>query len=390
MPAITCVRAVTMAGAAPMEKMRVIMCLLLVSAGAVAQETTIEQLFRAAVDAQQHGEFETAVRDYRRLLKMQPDLTGARANLGAALVHLGRFDEAIPEYQAALKADPNNSAIGMNLSLAYYKKGDYRSSAAELNTLHTAQPGDLRVATLLADCYSKLGEDSRAVTTLAPFETSHAGDLDLDFVLGSALTRTGKPIDGASLLEEVGAKGNSADAYLLAGSALLKANEKARALEDLQAAARLNGALPGLLTQLGIAEEGNGDNTQAEKDLRRALASNPSDFEATVHLGGILYGRRELDQARIYIERALKLRPSSTFATYEMALLESASGNIEAAVTGLEKVVKGDPQWLEAHVQLAALYYKLRRPADGLRERQIVDRLTAEQQREGPHAAPQL
>lgn len=369
--------------------MRLFVCAVILSFSALAQNPSVEQLFRAAVEAQQHGDFPTAVRDYRQLLQLQPDLADARANLAAALVHLGRFEEAIPEYRTALEADPNNNAIRLNLALAYYKKADYRSSATELSTLHAAQPNDTRIATLLADCYSKLGEDSHAVATLAQLQPAHRDDLDIAFVLGSALARTGKTAEGAALLERVAKQGNSADAYLLAGSALLKMNEKARALEDLQAAARISPNLPGLLTQLGIAEEGNGDDAQAEKDLRQALESNQDDFEATVHLGGILYARRDLDRARIYIERALQLQPSSTFAIYEMALLKSVTGNVDAAVADLEKVVKADPQWLEAHVQLAALYYKLHRPADGLRERQTVDRLTAGQQRQGPHPSPQ-
>jgi tetratricopeptide (TPR) repeat protein len=364
--------------------MRLLVCAILLSCGARAQNASLEQLFRSAVEAQQQGDFTTAVQEYRQLLQIQPDLPDARANLGAALVHLGRFDEAITEYRAALKSDPNNSAIRLNLALAYYKKGDYQPSAAELTAIHGSQPNDTRVATLLADCYSKLGDDARAVATLAQIQPTHPGDLDMAFVFGSALTRTGKAAEGAALLERVGKQGNSADAYLLAGSTLLKLNEKSRALGDLEAAMRLNPDLPGLLTQLAIAEEGSGDNARAENDLRKALAANPNDFEAAIHLGGILYTRRDLDQARIYIQRALQLQPSATFAIYEMALLEGADGHVDAAVADLEKVVKADPNWLDAHVQLAALYYKSHRPADGLRERQIVERLTAEQQRQGP------
>ncbi len=71
-----------------------------------------------------------------------------------------------------------------------------------------------------------------------------------------------------------------------------------------------------------------------------------------------------------------------------MALVKSASGQVDGAVTDLETVVKHDPNWLEAHVKLAALYYKLHRPADGLKERQIVERLTAGQQKEGFPGTP--
>jgi hypothetical protein len=45
---------------------------------------------------------------------------------------------------------------------------------------------------------------------------------------------------------------------------------------------------------------------------------------------------------------------------------------------------KGDPNWLEPHVELAPLYYKLHRPEDGQRERDLVDQIQAKQQQAGP------
>ena len=71
-------------------------------------------------------------------------------------------------------------------------------------------------------------------------------------------------------------------------------------------------------------------------------------------------------------------------ARYEMAMLKSAQQNYEGAVHDLEGVVKDDPHWLEPHVELASLYYRLHRPTDGAKERQIVEQLTADQQAQGP------
>ena len=64
--------------------------------------------------------------------------------------------------------------------------------------------------------------------------------------------------------------------------------------------------------------------------------------------------------------------------------MEKALAQPEAAVADLEEAVKIRPDWLEAHVQLAALYFQVHRTADGARERQIVDRLSAEAQKAGP------
>ncbi|HEX3681682.1 MAG TPA: tetratricopeptide repeat protein [Bryobacteraceae bacterium] len=368
--------------------MRVVVCALVISCCALAQEANVERLFKSAVEAQQRGDLAAAIREYQQLLQVRPDALDARVNLAVALVRLGRFDEAIDEYRLALTIQPGNTAVRRNLALAYYKKGDFASALHEFDSLHRAAPGDARVAVLLADCYSRLGNNDEAITLLTPFEEAHPDDMDTAYVLGSALMQAGKLRKGAALLEQVGQRGKSADAYLMAGKARLKLNEFVQGRQDLEGAARLDTSLPGLFTALGIAKEQTSDEQGAESDLRKALASNPADFDANLHLGGILYGRRDLDHARPYIERALHIDPSSLFAHYELALCESAAGELEAAAADLEKVVQGDPKWLQAHVELAALYYKLRRPADGLKERQIVDRLTAEQQEQGPPRPP--
>ena len=46
-------------------------------------------------------------------------------------------------------------------------------------------------------------------------------------------------------------------------------------------------------------------------------------------------------------------------------------------------------QFTEAHVSLSIAYYRLKRPADGKRERDIVQRLTAEAQAKQPGAKAQ-
>jgi len=59
------------------------------------------------------------------------------------------------------------------------------------------------------------------------------------------------------------------------------------------------------------------------------------------------------------------------------------TGKYAEAATTLEELEKGDPKWLDPHVELAALYYKLHRPDDGQRERDIVNRLRTASKRKG-------
>jgi lipopolysaccharide biosynthesis regulator YciM len=84
------------------------------------------------------------------------------------------------------------------------------------------------------------------------------------------------------------------------------------------------------------------------------------------------------------LELALQLQPNSPMAQLQMAKLNSMTGKYAEAATALERLEKLDPSWLDPHIELAAIYYKLHRPEDGQRERDIVQQIEAKQQQAGP------
>lgn len=347
-------------------------------------QTSSDQLLRAAIEAQVRGDYNAAIRDYRRVLRLQPNMVEAKVNLAAALVHVGQFDEAISLYRAVLPTIPEKNAVQLNLALAYFKKGDFENARQQLELLHQAQPNRVQVATLLAAALVELNKPDQAVTVLQPLEEANSKNLDLKYALGTALIKSGKPREGVARVEEVADSGHSADAYLLAGKTLLDLNENERGRRDLDAALNLDPRLPGIQTLAGKARDKTGDKQAAESAFREALRIKADDFEANLYLGATLEERRELEEAKIYLDRALKLKPGDSMARYESAMLESMMGHYEVAARQLEQLTKDDPNWLEPHVQLAAIYYKLHRSEDGARQRQIVERITAEQQQKGP------
>lgn len=343
-----------------------------------------DQLLNRAIDAQQRGDYDAAIRDYRELLALRPAMVEAKVNLGAALVHQGQYDAAIEMYKSALPQLAQKNAVVMNIALAYYKKQDFNAAREQLLVVHRAQPEDVRTAILLGDTEVKTGKAAEAVSVLEHFETINIQNLDFEFVYGSALVNAGKRRDGVAWLEKAAVAGNMADAYMLAGATLLKINEFQQARNDLETALRLDPRLPGLYTLIGTARDKTFDVAGAEAAFREAIKANPDDFDANLYLGAILCKRRDLDEAKPYLNHALQLNPASSMARYEAAMLKSTSGQYAEAVEDLERVVKEDPTWLEPHVELATLYYKLHRTEDGANERKIVEKLTAEQQKQGP------
>lgn len=307
-----------------------------------------------------------------------------RANLGAALAHEGRFDEAIAEYHKALSSAPDNEQIRMNLALAYYKKGDLENARSEFEEVRKSEPTNTQLAILLGDSEVRLGQASAAAAMLTPLEAENAANPDFEYVLGTALIHAGSRREGAERLDKVAEKTQSADAYLLAGSTFMDLNEFARARTDLEAALRLNPNLPRVYALVGMARDLDGDATAAEPALRKALDHHADDFDANLYLGAILVKRRDMGEAKPYLDHAVQLKPDSPTAHYEIAMWESLSGQYDLAAKELEALVKANPDWLQPHVELANVYYRLHRPADGAKERAIVARLNAQQQSEGP------
>ncbi|HUA16423.1 MAG TPA: tetratricopeptide repeat protein [Verrucomicrobiae bacterium] len=363
--------------------MRLILVLVLFVSVSSAQQDPA-RLLNDAIQAQQRGDYESAITQYRKLLEVRPDNIEAKVNLGACLSHVGRYDEAVATYRSVLGALSNKNMVLLDLGLAYYKKGDLGNARDQFAALHQSQPGNIQAAILLADTETKLGVAESAVNMLQPLEAANAANPDFDYELGLAMIKSGRRREGIPRVEKAGQLGHSGDAYMLAGATLLDLNEYEPARHDLEAALQLSPRLHGLHTLVGVARDKTGDQKAAEPAFRQALQENPDDFEANLYLGALLYKQRHLDEARIYLDRAVKLRPDDSMARYESAMLKSTSGDYAAAAAELEGVIKDNPDWLEPHVELTSLYYKLHRPADGAKERAIVDRLTAAQQAKGP------
>ena len=339
---------------------------------------------RKGIAAQQHGDVKTAIEEYRKALAVRPELAEARANLGAALAAAGQFDAAIEEDTRALDVAPDKSAVRMNLALAYYKKGDFKHAQPVFAAVHAARPNDIAAAMLLGYTDIKLEKGAEAVDLLTPLEPGHESNMDLEYVLATALIQAGREVEGLQRMEKVAKATRSADAYVIAGSTRLHRREFHEARADLDAAIELDPSISGLYTMAGQARDALGDLDAALPAFQAALRADPQDFTANLYLGTMRLKEHDFESARPLLELALQLQPQMPQARLQMAKLNAMTGkNAEAAAT-LEDLEKADPNWLDPHIELAPIYYKLHRPEDGQRERDIVQQIEAKQQNAGP------
>jgi Flp pilus assembly protein TadD len=362
------------------------LAVLCFSAAAWGQQAGSEAALREAVQLHQSGDLQGAIREYRAYLKQVPDSVMARSNLGAALSRLGRYEEAIHEYRQALAKESGNLPVRVNLALSYYKTAQLPEAVAELTKVVGVQPGNRQAVFLLADCDLQLGLNDKVIELLAPLEKATPDDKALIYLLGTAYIRDKQPARGQLLVDRILRDGDSAEARLLLGTTKMNAQEFNEALSDLQKAVELNPKLPDVYSYYGLALLATGDMAGASDAFRKELESNPNDFVSNLQLGVVLKQDQRFDEARASFERALRVRPGDPGVRYQLATLDLSAGKLDLACAQLEKLTRETPQFVEAHVSLATVYYRLKRKVDGDRERELVLKLNAENQARQPGA----
>jgi tetratricopeptide (TPR) repeat protein len=359
---------------------------LLLSSGlaAFAQSDPAEQILKQAIGLHQSGDIAGAIQAYRTYLSKHPDSLIALSNLGAAYARSGRYTDAIAEYTRALRLQPGNMPVELNLALAYYKIGQAERAAPILEKVHNAAPQELQPTMLLADCWLALGKDNAVAALLTPLAEQRPDDLGVAYMLGTALVRDKQITRGQIVIDKILRNGDSAEARLLLGTTKLNVSDFSGALEDLTKAVQLNPKLPDVYSYYGIALLRTGDAKGAADAFRKELAGNPNDFNSNLQLGVLLKLDENYDEALRYLRRALDARPGDIGVRYQLASIDFSQGKVEEARAALEDITRESPSFTEAHVTLATVYYRLRRKADGDRERATIQKLNAAAQEKQP------
>lgn len=351
----------------------------------LAQSTSDpQQLLKEAVELHQAGKLDDAIRDYRLLLDRYPNIAAVHSDLGAALAGQGRYGEAIEEYKKALALQPLPQ-VRLNLGLAYYKAGRLRLAIEAFEKVHAEVPGDSKPVLLQADCHLRLGENKKVIELLTPQEEKDPDNLALTYMLGTALVRDNRAEKGQLLINKIMGKGDSAEARMLVGTTKLMLNDFSGALTDLQKAVELNPELPDAYAYYGAALVASGDQEGAKDAFGKALTQDPNNFDANLRMGFLLRNDDKYEEALGYLRHALEIRPGDFGVRYQIGAVELSMGRLPEAQSDLESLVKEAPNFTEAHVSLATLYYREKKKEEGDRERAIVDKLTAQsrQQTEG-------
>ncbi|HZT59025.1 MAG TPA: tetratricopeptide repeat protein [Pyrinomonadaceae bacterium] len=295
----------------------------------------------------------------------------SRAELGEALLESGLVEESTKELTAATALDPSNADAVIALARGYLKLKDIRSAGRTLESAVARGLDPAPVYAALADVYEAGGYTEHAIPAmrLAIARDPHNELYRLRY--GILLNDTKAPEAAVIRLKEALQEfPNSSRLWLALGIAEQSDGKNEDAQKSFERSLSLDSASAPALAYLGSTYAERGQYAEAVSFYERAIAADPKLSVPYFLAADALLKQPETDAPRVekYLARAIELDPNFAEAHLALARLDVRAERWPEAAAEFERAIKLDPQSAEAHYQLARVYVRLKRTDEAQRE----------------------
>ncbi len=333
-----------------------------------------------ALDALKVNDPETASREYRAALQLDPTNIDARANLGVISYMQRNYADAADDLRQVLRQDPTLWKMEALLGLCEKRLGHLPSARTDLEDAfpHLAEPKlKIQAGLELAELDYQVGDLGRSADVINTLWQLDPKNVD---VLYSAY-RTYSDLAGSALNALALSAPDGDRMHLIIAEHLINEGDRDGAIVQYRKVLQLAPQLPGAHFELGEAllqkSKTLRERQEAEEAFKAELAINPGNVSAECRLGDLYLsaGAMDLDAAFKSYARALQLQPDSSDAQLGMAKVLIRMGKNQEALDHLREAIRLDPVGSTAHYLLAQTYRRLGQTADADQEIKVFEGL---------------
>ncbi|WP_405598904.1 tetratricopeptide repeat protein [Streptomyces sp. NBC_01410] len=347
---------------------------LILARGELAPEARVTALVVRGRDHRNLGEYEEALRDYRRAVALDAGSQRAHYGLGETYGRTGRYEESLAEFDLALELDPADIWSRSSRAHTKHALGRSEEALADLDQVIEAKPGHVwslvrrsQIRRSLEDAEGALEDIGRArgldpdnpwvvgehgeilryegryEEAIAEFDRAFALDPAYAWALGSramakhALGRTQEAL--ADLDEALELKPDYWWTLLRRVEIWREQGDEVREFADLDRFVELAEPKAWALVSRGYAHQRAERYEEALADYDRALAHDP-EYGMALEIRGRMYERLgRFEEALADLDRGLALDPGSALALTTRAGVRRALGDLDGELSDLDAAV---------------------------------------------------
>ncbi len=338
----------------------------------------VRMRFAHAQSALQQGRLEEAEREFREVLRLDPKLSQAHANLGTIAYQQGRYGQAVQAFSEALRLNPSLGDAQALLGLSQLRSGHTKEGRKALGKSW----GHIRDKELRIDAgieLIRLDQQQNQwepavdiVRELAAISPADPRVLYLSYRIYSELAA-----HAVNTLTKQAPE--SAQMHQILGEAAGMQNDIAGAIAEYQKVLQIDPHFPGVHYELGQAmlasSQDESSRQGAKQEFETELAADPNNADAELGLGEAYSREGNSEAAAQHYRRALHLRPEFADAHLALAKVLAASGKEAEALPHLREAERLDPENEIAHYRLAQAYRASGQGEQAAHEMEIVKKL---------------
>ncbi|HEY0073851.1 MAG TPA: tetratricopeptide repeat protein, partial [Abditibacteriaceae bacterium] len=223
------------------------------------------------------GKAREAEREARIAAQLDADSPAARVALGQALLARGDVDAAARMAAQAVALDPQLAPAHYLLGIAGAQRRDYRHAVRDLQESLRLAPDFLPASAALARVYTRMDRKEEAITVLRIAQLRRPDNKDVLAALGEVHYEQANYAQAIDAFQQAIAQAPSALAYAGLAKVALDANRLDLAINAGQKAVQLAPQIAQYHAILAQAYTFSGLETQAQRELRTALALDPQN-----------------------------------------------------------------------------------------------------------------